>query len=405
MSHAATNPSVTGVDPAAAHAGHHHHNPHLAHHFDTPEQQYQSGKLGMWVFLATEILMFGGLFCAYAVYRHNHPDVFAFAHKALDPYWGGVNTVVLITSSLTMAWAVRAAQLNQKRLLTILLAVTLLGGLGFMAIKTVEYKAKWEHHLLPGKYNVFSRAYEGTEKPPIDLSHSSAEGSHGLHDESSTAASHDTQRAAVNPAAHGGSPAPVQHAAPAESNTNRAARLKIADANAGTPDEAKVKPNFAGPSGLVHAGEGGRSHGHVILTDLNQIDQDRIATFFSVYFLMTGLHGVHVIIGMGLIYWILRRSLQPNARRFADTVLLAGTGAFLIYVGAIGPISSLLWTGVALTVLGVGGAAMTFGASRVVTGEGEFSPAYFAPVDLVGLYWHLVDLIWIFLFPLLYLIH
>src|SRR4051812_19170699 len=111
MSHAASNPAATII---AANDGQH-HDPHLAHHFDTPEQQYQSGKLGMWVFLATEILMFGGLFCAYSVYRHNHPDVFAFAHKALDPILGGINTVVLITSSLTMAWGVRAAQLNQKR--------------------------------------------------------------------------------------------------------------------------------------------------------------------------------------------------------------------------------------------------------------------------------------------------
>src|SRR5207302_6598702 len=111
MSHAAPNPAATVI---AAHNGHH-HDPHLAHHFDTPEQQYQSGKLGMWVFLATEILMFGGLFCAYAVYRHNHPDVFEYAHKWLDKTWGAINTIVLITSSLTMAWGVRLAQLGKQR--------------------------------------------------------------------------------------------------------------------------------------------------------------------------------------------------------------------------------------------------------------------------------------------------
>src|SRR3954465_5022906 len=117
----------------------HHHDPHLAHHFDTPDQQYTSGKLGMWMFLGTEILMFGGLFCAYSVYRHNHPEVFAFAHKALDPILGGINTVVLITSSLTMAWGVRAAQLNQKKTLVWCLILTILGGAGFMAIKSIEY--------------------------------------------------------------------------------------------------------------------------------------------------------------------------------------------------------------------------------------------------------------------------
>ena len=89
----------------------------LAHHFDTPQQQFESGKLGMWLFLATEILLFGGLFCAYAVYRANHPEIFIYAHQFLDKTLGGINTIVLICSSLTMAWAVRAAQLGQRRLL------------------------------------------------------------------------------------------------------------------------------------------------------------------------------------------------------------------------------------------------------------------------------------------------
>src|SRR3954467_8139462 len=132
-----------------AHGGHggpgNGHDPHLAHHFDTPEQQFASGKLGMWVFLATEILMFGGLFCAYSVYRHNHPDVFEVAHKALDKSLGAINTIVLITSSLTMAWGVRLAQLGKNKGLIITLILTILGGYGFMAIKTIEYKTKWEH--------------------------------------------------------------------------------------------------------------------------------------------------------------------------------------------------------------------------------------------------------------------
>src|SRR5438067_2741205 len=91
------------------------HDPHLAHHFDTMEQQTESGKLGMWVFLATEILMFGGLFCAYSVYRHNHPEVFEWAHHALDRKWGAINTVVLLASSLTMAWGVRASQMGNNK--------------------------------------------------------------------------------------------------------------------------------------------------------------------------------------------------------------------------------------------------------------------------------------------------
>src|SRR5687767_5882323 len=150
--------------PTSHEDGHNGHDPHLAHHFDTPEQQFASNKLGMWVFLATEILMFGGLFCAYAVYRHNHPDVFVYAHHFLDKWLGAINTIVLITSSLTMAWAVRAAQLGQQRLLAILLGLTLLGGFGFMAIKAIEYKSKWSHHLGVGAANMFHKDYKGPEK-------------------------------------------------------------------------------------------------------------------------------------------------------------------------------------------------------------------------------------------------
>ena len=91
------------------------HPAHLQHHFDTPLQQFDSAKLGMWLFLATEILLFGGLFVAYAIYRANHPEIFSWAHHLLDTKLGAINTVVLLTSSLTMAWGVRAAQLGQRK--------------------------------------------------------------------------------------------------------------------------------------------------------------------------------------------------------------------------------------------------------------------------------------------------
>ncbi|HKQ59764.1 MAG TPA: cytochrome c oxidase subunit 3, partial [Candidatus Polarisedimenticolaceae bacterium] len=120
----------------------------MQHHFDTPEQQYDSSKFGMWLFLATEILLFGGLFCAYAIYRANHPEIFAYAHTFLDKRLGAFNTIVLLCSSLTMAWAVRAAQLGQRRILTLMLALTLAGGGVFLGVKFVEYKAKFEHGLL-----------------------------------------------------------------------------------------------------------------------------------------------------------------------------------------------------------------------------------------------------------------
>ncbi len=250
----------------------HEHPPYLKHHFDTPEQQFDAGKLGIWIFLATEVLLFGGLFCAYAIYRANHPEIFIYAHQFLDKRLGGTNTVVLLCSSLTMAWGVRAAQLGQRKLLIALLSLTLLGGFGFMSIKYVEYKAKWEHGLLPGT-----------------------------------------------------------HFAPHEEGHETAAPAKAAPAASAT-----FQPSAAGPSGTVRPGAVRVAHGR---------RPDNTQIFFGIYFLMTGLHGLHVLVGMGAIAWILVRSIK-----------------------------------------------------------GEFGPEYFTPVDFVGLYWHLVDLIWIFLFPLLYLI-
>jgi len=238
------------MNDAAAHA----HDPHLAHHFATPRQQFESGRLGMWLFLVTEILLFGVLFTLYGVYRSNHPEIFVYAHRFLDKTLGALNTAVLICSSLTMAWAVRAAQQGRTRLLTGCLAATILGGLVFLCVKGVEYQHKWKDGLLWGKH--YQPVREVLEKT-----------------------------------------APREGAAAA-----------------GAPAAADEPRN--------------------------------VRIFFSIYFLMTGLHGLHVLVGMALLAWILVRAKR-----------------------------------------------------------GEFGPAYFAPVDHVGLYWHLVDLIWIYLFPLLYLIH
>jgi cytochrome c oxidase subunit 3 len=263
----------------------HSSSPYQQHHFDTPEQQFDAGKLGIWLFLATEILLFGGLFCAYAIYRATHHEVFVYAHQFLDKVLGGTNTVILLCSSLTMAWAVRASQLGQRKLLVTLLSLTLLGGFGFMGIKYVEYKAKWEHGLLPG-----------THFAP--------------HEEAEPA-----------PAPHAPAPAPASAGTASASGTT-------------------IKPAAQGPAGTVRsddaAAPGVASHGK---------RPSNVQIFFGIYFLMTGLHGIHVLAGMAAIVWILVRSIK-----------------------------------------------------------GHFGPEYFTPVDFVGLYWHLVDLIWIFLFPLLYLI-
>src|SRR5690349_739705 len=99
------------------HGGHGHGSPDqypfLAHHFDTPQQQFDAGKLGIWLFLLTEVLFFAGLFVAYSVYRAMRPEVFVYAHYFLDTKLGAVNTCVLLLSSLTAAWSVRNAQLRQ----------------------------------------------------------------------------------------------------------------------------------------------------------------------------------------------------------------------------------------------------------------------------------------------------
>lgn len=262
MNPTAVHPDAHAVGRAVDHGGRHApgHSPHLAHHFDSTEQQFEADKLGMWIFLVTEILFFSGLFCAYAVYRANHPEIFEYAHLFLNRTLGAVNTVVLLFSSLTMAWGVRCAQLSQSRGLKVCLILTLLCAFGFLGIKYVEYRTKWEEGLLWG------RRYQPTAEA---LAHVAA--AHGGHDDQ------------------------------------------------GAPEGQSAKPPAA---------------------------PDNVSIFFGIYFCMTGLHGIHILIGIGLITWLLVRSVR-----------------------------------------------------------GEFADGYYTPVDLVGLYWHIVDLVWIYLFPLLYLIH
>jgi cytochrome c oxidase subunit III len=204
----------------------------LAHHFSEPDQQLESNKLGMWLFLATEILLFGGLFCAYIIYRSLHSESFHECHKLLDWKLGGINTVVLLVSSLTAALAIRAAQVNDIKSMRFNLIVTLICAVVFLFIKwTFEWPHKFHEGYLPGYHFM----------------------------------------------------------------------AKVAN-----PDQAHI--------------------------------------FFGLYFLMTGLHAAHVIIGMIVFGWLLVRSYK-----------------------------------------------------------GHFGAHYWQPLELGGLYWHLVDLIWIFLFPLFYL--
>jgi cytochrome c oxidase subunit 3 len=295
-------------EPHDAHG--HEHPSFLAHHFDTPQQQFDAGKLGIWLFLTTEILLFSGLFCAYAVYRANHPEVFEFAHKYLDKNLGATNTVVLLFSSLTMAWAVRAAQLGQQKILVGMLLVTLLCGFGFLGIKGVEYYAKFQHGTLWGDRfhpSVLPSAIHDTEEQEAEVTQQMEADKKILEKEST-----------VTPLV-----------------------ITVTTAPAGYQyDQSKYSPASNGPPGISTewiesqgtSKPAAAAAGEAFISP----PPENVQWFFSIYFVMTGLHGLHVIAGMVCITWILIRSIK-----------------------------------------------------------GEF----------VGLYWHIVDLIWIFLFPLLYLIN
>ncbi len=331
--------SVAAAAHNAAHAHAHGHSPYLAHHFDTPVQQFDSGKLGMWLFLATEVLLFGGLFCAYAVYRANHPEIFLFAHKYLDVFWGGVNTVILLASSFTMAYAVHCSQTNRRIGLIAGLALTLAGGAGFMIIKYVEYRHKFHVGLLPGENYTFDPVKYATEHGDdhgaTGATGTQKEAPHAAGDKSA-AATGAAQVTADAPAVGGGmTPAGSTDASAAAAG----AALAVAVTPPGEPERSIIQPKSRGPVGLAQPVD--PHHAAPASADAKNVH-----IFFGIYFLMTGLHGIHVLAGMAVIAYLLVKSLQ-----------------------------------------------------------GAYSSEYFTPVDLGGLYWHLVDLIWIYLFPLLYLIH
>src|SRR6476469_7796893 len=127
-------------------------SPFIQHHYDDAQHQFDSGKLGIWLFLAQEVLFFSALFVAYVLYRVHHGEIFSYAHKWLDVKYGAINTAVLILSSLTAAWAVRCAQLNQRRGLIACLAITLVCACGFLSIKYIEYSHKIHEQILFGRY-------------------------------------------------------------------------------------------------------------------------------------------------------------------------------------------------------------------------------------------------------------
>src|SRR5262249_44161496 len=130
----------------------HHGSPFIQHHYDDAQHQFDSGKLGIWLFLAQEALFFSALFVAYILYRVHHPEIYSYAHKWLDVKWGAINTAVLISSSLTAAWGVRCAQLNQKKGLIFCIAATIACALTFLCVKYIEYSHKYHEQILFGPH-------------------------------------------------------------------------------------------------------------------------------------------------------------------------------------------------------------------------------------------------------------
>ena len=420
--------------------GHGNQSRFIQHHYDDAQHQFDSGKFGIWLFLAQEVLFFSALFVAYVLYRVHHPEIYSYAHKWLDVKFGAINTAVLIFSSLTAAWAVRAAQLNQRKLLIGCLTTTILCACTFLGIKYIEYMHKIHEHILFGRYFDPCISPGGEElltknnmcagtKGSVKWDPGTGKAAEGCFD----AGQYDLDTKLIGVQADcevstvptnekdepmpGVAPTPIVNVCADE-------LLLILNANAGNPDasfEAKkeaapkfpcwrpayqpavcgdqttvdqhshgaaTKPQFgilveyndtkeregikvlakckaAPPKPIAdamataqivpnHEGLGDKSiHPvHVPTThEEHEIESlgpppEHTNMFFTIYFAMTGLHGVHVLVGIGIFIWLLLRSIR-----------------------------------------------------------GDFTPDYFGPIDFSALYWHIVDLIWIFLFPLLYLIH
>ena len=301
---------ATNVDTHA----HHHHAPGLQHQFEDMAQQSESDSIGMWVFLAQEIMFFGGLFTVYLVFRSKYPMAFAAGSNHLDAFLGGLNTLVLIVSSLTMALAVYYAQKGKRNLQMILIVLTMIFGATFLVVKAIEYTDKWNHGLVPVTgWNKRVPANEHNALPTEEHKTETAE-----HTES-------------KPEAGATKEVEVEHANP------RGDFQWIAQHNS-----AELAVHAQQGKFLTNSEEiGYLTNGEV---DASKF-QDKVRIFFWIYFAMTGLHALHMIIGLGLMSWLLFKAWQ-----------------------------------------------------------GTYNAEFFVPVEMSGLYWHFVDIVWIFLFPLLYLL-
>ena len=354
MSTPTTAPPASHADADHGH-GHHDHPDHLAHHFDTEEQQFDSGKFGIWLFLVTEVLFFSGLFCAYAIWRSEHPEIFLYSHYYLSTKWGAINTGVLLVSSLTAAWAVRCAQLGNQKGTVGMLALTILGAFGFLGIKTVEYSSKIAHGTGPGR---FYQPHASHQIVTADA-YSTLLGTAGALAEEELASMDEAELADLFE--EGRQILLEERLAEVAEEQD----IAVADINDATRNEllAEIEAEHEAHSSGFHHHEDADPHDHAAFHgselehEVLELQSEHVLAqhepeprsvrqFFSIYFAMTGLHGIHVVAGIIALAWVMIRAMR-----------------------------------------------------------GAFNPRYFGAVDYVALYWHLVDLIWIYLFPLLYLIN
>jgi len=274
------------------------HEPGLQHQFEDMGQQEESVSIGMWMFLVQEIMFFGGLFTAYLVYRSKYPMAFAAGSNHLDAFWGGFNTLVLIVSSLTMALTVFFAQRSNRTMQLVMIVLTMIFGATFLGVKAIEYTDKYNHGLIP--------VQGWNKRTPAAAEHGSGPARPCWE------VAHGEEHQYVNPRGEFvWTDCSLAKLAQNENILTTAERAQYL--SNGQPDANKFR--------------------------------DKVRIFFYLYFVMTGLHALHMIVGLGLMLW-------------------------------------LLWT----------------------AWKGYYTSEYYMPVEMSGLYWHFVDIVWIFLFPLLYLL-
>lgn len=276
------------------------HEPGLQHQYEDMGQQEESVSIGMWMFLVQEIMFFGGLFTAYLVFRSKYPMAFAAGSNHLDAFWGGLNTIVLIVSSLTMALTVYYAQKGNRNMQVILIVLTMIFGSVFLGVKAIEYTSKYNDGLIP------VTGWNKRHKEAPGATHA------GAHETPCYEVGHGSTEHKPNPRG--------------EFQWADCSLVKLAQDHNYLTEAEKI---------------GYFSNGQI---DGDKF-RDKVRIFYFLYFVMTGLHALHMIVGLGLMAW-------------------------------------LLWT----------------------AWKRYYSADYYMPVEMSGLYWHFVDIVWIFLFPLLYLL-